>query len=91
MLSKRNGGAIAVIVLTILLSGVTPASAAPWDPALPAEAEESLVAQIWQWIADLFDTATAGTAGTEEETSSGTCSVLSPSGRGCAIDPNGTY
>ena len=88
MLSKRNGGAMAAIGLTILLLAVTPASAAPWDPELPARAEEGLLAQVWQWLASLFDTTTAGT---EEETSSGTCSVPSPGGRGCAIDPNGTY
>jgi hypothetical protein len=89
MLSTRNGGAIAAIVFTILLSATAPASAAPWDPALPIETEESLFAQVWQWLAGLFETARAGTE--EEETSLGTCSALTPGGRGCAIDPNGTY
>jgi NADPH:quinone reductase-like Zn-dependent oxidoreductase len=81
---------MAAIVFAILLLAVIPASAAPEDPAVPvqAETEESLWAQVWQWLASLIDTATAGTGG---ETSSGSCSVLAPGGRGCAIDPNGVY
>ena len=91
MLSKRSGGAMAAIVFAILLLAVTPASAAPEDPAVPvqAETEESLLAQVWQWLASLIDTATAGTGG--ETSSGGSCSALAPGGRGCAIDPNGVY
>ncbi len=89
MLSKRNGGAMAAIALAILLLAVAPASAAPEDPAVPTQAEESLLGQVWQWLASLFATATAGTGG--ETSSGGSCSALAPGGRGCAIDPNGVY
>lgn len=86
MRSTRNRGAIAAIVAMILLTlPLVPASAAPWDPVSPDRAEESLVAQLWQWLTSLFGT--DETSGGEISTA-GTCVSPTPS-RGCAIDPNG--
>ena len=89
MRSKWSGETIAALVATILLAlPLAPASAAPWRSALPAQAEEDLIAQLWQWLASLFGAETAGAG--EETSSAGTCTTTG-SGRGCAIDPNGGY
>jgi hypothetical protein len=86
MRSTRNRGTIAAIVAIILLAlPLAPVSAAPWDPVASARAEESLVAQLWQWLTSLFGTDEAG--GGEVSTAS-TC-LSTTTGRGCAIDPNG--
>lgn len=88
MRSKWCGGAIAALIATILLAlPLAPASATPWESALPAKAEKGLIPQLWQWIASLFGVETAG--GGEETSSAGTCTATG-SGRGCAIDPNGS-
>lgn len=87
MSSTRNRGAIAAIVAIILLAlPLAPVSAAAWDPVSSAKAEESLVAQIWQWLTSLLSTETSS----GDISTSGTC-LATATGRGCAIDPNGGY
>lgn len=87
MLSKRNGGAFAVIGITVLLLAVAPASAIPREPALPVQAEEEgLLAQAWLWITSLFGIAADGAG--EEMNGAGACGP-GQGQRGCAIDPNG--
>lgn len=86
MRSTRNRGTIAAIVAIILLAlPLAPVSAAPLDSRSAARAEESFVAQLWQWLASLFGTETAGGG---DATTASTC-LSTTTGRGCAIDPNG--
>lgn len=86
MYSLRNRGLVAVIAIFLITLAVVPASAAPWEPAPPAQAGDGLFAQIREWFGSLF--ALGETTAPPETNEAGTCA---PTGgnRGCAIDPNG--
>jgi hypothetical protein len=82
----RNRGAIAAVITIVLLAlPLAPVSASPWGSESPAEAEESLAGQLWDWLVrllggDSFDGGATLTASS--------CTAITTS-RGCAIDPNG--
>lgn len=83
MCSKRNRAIAAIVTTTLLALPLAPASAMPWEPVSPAQAEGSLLTQFWQWLGGLL--------GTGESSAVSTCSASTAGGgRGCAIDPNGS-
>lgn len=81
--SPRNR-AIAFLLFTILIMlPLASASAAPWGPASPPQAGDTLLTELWQWLASLL-------GGGDETSAATTCSAVVAGGRGCAIDPNGS-
>ena len=87
MYSLRNRGLVAVIAIFLITLAVVPASAAPWEPAPPAQAGDGLFAQLRDWLDSLF--ALVETPAPPEMNEGGTCVPTGGGDRGCAIDPNG--
>jgi hypothetical protein len=82
MIFIRNRGAIAAVITMVLLAlPLAPVSASPWGSESPAQAEESLAGQVWDWLVSLL-------GGGETTFTAGSCTSMTLS-RGCAIDPNG--
>ena len=88
MLSIRARGTLSALIVAVLLALALPsANAAPLAPETPARAEESFLSQLWAWLTSVIGTDTTASGG--GTTSATTCTATDPSGRGCAIDPNG--